>query len=357
MIPTESHYQTIFQIAPDGMSISRLEDGLFIDVNHSFSGMFGYKHEEVVGKTSYVLNFWNNLLDRTQIIEKLAKTETIDNFETVIISREGRRVNVMLSARVLELASERCLLLTYKNVTSHTQTVDALRESEKKFKDIFDTIPDSIIVSDSNGLIYDVNSIFETLSGYDRKEIIGKLSTVDIGLWVDTEQRDEFLTKMYQDGKVQNFEMTARARDGQLKIFLVSAKQIIIEGESRILSIARDITFIKAAVQNLREEEHRYRELSRERQTILEAIPDALIIWSDKREVIWANRNAEKYLQTSHDKVVGKTCRELCRVDHEPEKCPIHQGLSRAEQVETIEKLSNGETWVVKAFPIMSEDG
>ena len=357
MKPTESHYQTIFQVAPDGMSISRLEDGLFIDVNHSFIEMFGYKHEEVVGKSSYDLNFWHNFLDRAQIIETLAKREAIDNFETCIITREGRRVNVMLSARVIELGSVQCLLLTYKNVTSHTQTVDALRESEKKFKDIFDTIPDSIIVSDSNGLIYDVNSIFETLSGYNRKEIIGKLSTVDIGLWVDTGQRDEFLTKMYQDGKVQNFEMTARARDGQLKIFLVSAKQIVIKGESRILSLARDITLLKSAEQNLREEESRYRELSLERQTILEAIPDALIIWSDKREVLWANRNAEKYLRINPDKVIGKTCKELCRAGHEEEKCPIHQGLLHAEQVETIEKLSNGETWVVKAFPIMSEDG
>jgi len=357
MIPTESHYQTIFQVAPDGMSISRLKDGLFIDVNHSFSEMFDYKHEEVVGKSSYELSFWHNFLDRTQIIETLAKREAIDNFETCIITREGRRVNVMLSARVMELGSEQCLLLTYKNVTSHTQTVDALRESEKKFKDIFDTIPDSIIISDSNGLIYDVNAIFETLSGYNRKEIIGKLSTVDIGLWVDTGQRDEFLTKMYQDGKVQNFEMTARARDGQLKIFLVSAKQIVIKGESRILSLARDITLLKSAEQNLREEESRYRELSLERQTILEAIPDALIIWSDKREVLWANRNAEKYLRINPDKVIGKTCRELCRASHEEEKCPIHQGLLHAEQVEKIEKTSEGETWVVKAFPILSEGG
>jgi PAS domain S-box-containing protein len=285
MKPTKSHYQTIFQVAPDGMSISRLEDGLFIDANNSFSEMFGYNYEEVVGRTSYELNFWHNFVDRTQIVEKLAEREAIDNFETCIITREGRRVNVMLSARVMELGSEQCLLLTFKNVSSHIQTLNSLRESEKKFKDIFDTTPDSIIVSDNNGHIYDVNSIFETLSGYDRKEIIGKLSTVDIGLWVDTGQRDEFLTKMNQDGKVQNFEMTARARDGQLKIFLVSAMQIVIKGESRILSLARDITLLKSAEQDLREEERRYRELSLEQQTILEAIPDALMIWSDKAEV------------------------------------------------------------------------
>ncbi len=319
--------------------------------------MFGYKHEELIGKTSYELNFWHNFSDRAQIIEKLAKREAIDNFETSIISSEGQRVDVMLSARDIELDSEQCLLLTYKNVTLHTQTVDALRESEKKFKDIFDTSPDGIIVSDSSGLIYDVNAVFETLSGYNRKEIIGKLSTLDIGLWEDPEQRDEFLTKMQQDGKVQNFEMTARARDGQLKIFLLSAKQIVIKGKPRILSIARDITFIKAAEQNLREEEQRYRELSLERQTILEAIPDALIIWSDQSEVLWANQNAEKYLRTNPDKVIGKTCQELCRVAHVEEKCPVHQGLLRAEQVETIEKTSEGETWVVKAYPILAEDG
>lgn len=57
MTPSKSDYQTIFQVAPDGMSISRLQDGLFIDANRSFSEMFGYKHEDVVGKTSYELNF------------------------------------------------------------------------------------------------------------------------------------------------------------------------------------------------------------------------------------------------------------------------------------------------------------
>lgn len=357
MAPTKTHYQTIFQVAPDGMSISRLQDGLFIDANQSFSEMFGYKIEDLVGKTSYELNFWHTFSERTQIIEKLAKRESIDNFETSIISSEGRRIDVMLSARVVTLDSEQCLLLTYKNVTLHTQTTEALRESEKKFKDIFDTSPDGIIVSDSNGLVYDVNKAFETLSGYDRKEIIGKLSTVDIGLWEDPGRREEFLKKMRQNGKVQNFEMNALARDGQLKKFLLSAKQVVIKGQPRILSIARDITSIKAAEQNLRKEERRSRELFLEQQTILEAIPDALIIWSDKRKVLWANRNAEKYLRTNPEKVIGKTCRALCRVDHEEETCPVHQGLLRAEQVETIEKTSEGETWVVKAYPIMAEGG
>ncbi len=357
MALTKAHYQTIFQVAPDGMSISRLQDGLFMDANQSFSEMFGYKNQDLVGKTSYELNFWHNFSERAQIIEKLAKRESIDNFETSILSSEGRRIDVMLSARVIALDSEQCLLLTYKNVTLHTQTMQALRESEKKFKDIFDTSPDGIIVSDSNGLIYDVNKAFETLSGYNRKEIIGKLATVDVGLWEDPGNREDFLTKVRQDGKVQNFEMTALAREGQLKKFLLSAKQIVIKGKPRILSIARDITFIKAAEQNLRKEEQRYRELFLERQTILEAIPDALIIWSDKGEALWANRNAEKYLRTNPDKVIGKTCRELCRVDHEEETCPVHQGLTRAEQVETIEKTSEGETWVVKAYPIVAADG
>ena len=353
---SENHFRTIFQSAPDGMSISRLEDGLFIDVNDSFSEIIGYKREEIVGKTSYELNFWHNFLDREMLVEVLTEAKTIDNFEAVVVSRDGRQINVLLSVRVVELEPGKCLLISYKNVTSHTKSLDALRESKKKFKDIFDTIPDSIVISDRNGCIYDVNSVFEEMSGYTRKEVIGK-SAVEVGLWEDLEQREEFLAGIHQHGKVQNFEMSVRARDGQLKWFLTSAKQISIEGESRILSIARDITFIKSAAQELRDEESKHRQLSLERQTILEAIPDALIIWSDQCEVIWANRNAEKYLKTSQDKIIGKSCQELCQTDHELRECPVHQGLSSTEPVEKVEKLSNGETWVVKAFPIVSEDG
>ena len=82
---SENHFRTIFRRAPDGMSISRLKDGLFVDVNDSFSEMFGYRRDEIVGKTSYELKFWRNFLDRDALVESLANAESIDNFEAAIV--------------------------------------------------------------------------------------------------------------------------------------------------------------------------------------------------------------------------------------------------------------------------------
>ncbi len=353
----ETDFRKIFQAAPDGMSVSSLQGGLFREINDSFSEMFGYRREDVIGRASYELNFWHNFSEREQLVEKLAKAVAIDNFEATIVSRDGRRVSVMVSVRVMTLGAEDCLIISYKNVTAHAQVVNALRDSEKKFKDIFDTTPDAIIISDQNGRIYDVNSVFEVMTGYPRAEIIGQ-STVEIGLWEDVKKREEFLVELDTHGRVQNFEMRIRTRHGDLGYYLVSAKQIIIEGETRILSIARDITYIKDAEQCLREEEHRFRELSLERQVILEAIPDALILWSDQHEVVWANRNARQYLKTSHDQAVGKSCRELCQTaEYDQEKCIVHLGFARAAFVELLEKTTNGETWAIKAFPILTKNG
>ena len=354
---SETHFREIFQATPDGMSVSSLQGGLFLEVNDSFSEMFGYQREEIIGRTSYELNFWHNFSEREQLVEKLTKAVAIDNFETAILGRDGRRVNVMVSVRAINLDSEHCLLISYKNVTAHARVVAALRDSEKKFKDIFDTTPDAIIISDSNGCIYDVNSVFEVMTDYPRAEIIGK-TTIEAGLWEDIQQREAFLGELEANGRVQNFEMSVRTRHGHGGIYLISAKQIVIDGETRILSIARDITHIKAAEQSLRKEEDRFRELSLERQTILEAIPDALILWSDQHKVIWANRNAKHYLKTSHDKAVGKTCQELCQTAvHDPEQCIVHLGFASAGGAELLEKTPGGETWAIKAFPILSENG
>ena len=349
-------YQEIFQNTPDGMSVSRLDDGMIIEVNDTFRKMFAYDHEEVIGKTSYELKLWHNYDDRKALVKQLSDSAEVDNFETVLNRSDGSQLHIMLSARMVTLKQGSCLLASYKNVTSKTEMVLALQASEKKFKAVFDTSPDSIIISDEHGIIHDVNTVFERASGYSREETIGR-STLEIGLWEDPKRRDEFLSRLQQDGQVQNFEIEARTSQGDVGVFLVSAMPAVIDGERRILSIVRDVTELKKTEKMLRQEELRYRALSHEQQLILEAIPDAVVLWSNDRNVLWTNRNAESYLKVKQEKAIGKNCKALCQIGHEHEKCPLYQCLKREEAFETMEKLSDGETWDIKAFPLFAEDG
>jgi PAS domain S-box-containing protein len=65
---SESRYRTAFQTSIDPMTISRLKDGRFVDVNQAFLRAFGCKREEVVGKSSFELNIWKSPSDRRRLV-------------------------------------------------------------------------------------------------------------------------------------------------------------------------------------------------------------------------------------------------------------------------------------------------
>lgn len=349
-------FRTIFQLAPDGMSISRFQDGLFIDVNKGFSAMFGYAREEVVGQTSYDLHFWRDFLDRKNILKRLEKYGQIDNFETTIVNRSGRDVEVLLSARSIDIGSEKCLLLSYKDVTEISKIQDALSESERQFKDIFETSPDGIVITDFDGIVLDMNSVVEATFGYSREEVIGQ-TAVSVGFWSSPSQRNIFRAELEEYGKVQNMEIIGQAKKGEQRTYLLSSTFVNIKGEKRILSILRDVTKIKDAEKALQLSEQKHRKLSQQLNTILDGIPDSLILWSYDCKIIWANRGSDQLLKQDHELVIGKSFQDVITLGWGYSQCLLERCVESGEKQEFREKDHDGRIWVMKAFPIFSETG
>ena len=55
---SEERYHTVFETSLDGITISRMRDGNYIDVNNSFLNLLGYRRDEVIGRTSYEVGIW-----------------------------------------------------------------------------------------------------------------------------------------------------------------------------------------------------------------------------------------------------------------------------------------------------------
>ncbi len=62
---SEAHYRTLFQTSVDGIAVSQMSDGKYIDVNTAFLRLVGYEREEVIGRTSKELNLWADPGDST----------------------------------------------------------------------------------------------------------------------------------------------------------------------------------------------------------------------------------------------------------------------------------------------------
>lgn len=93
----------------------------------------------------------------------------------------------------------------------------------------------------SDGKLIEVNPAFLRESGYTREEALGR-STLDLGLWVRPEERNEFLREMQEGGSVRGFEANFRTKTGTIKTLLLNADLIAAEGPPCMLTVAVDIT-------------------------------------------------------------------------------------------------------------------
>lgn len=151
---------------------------------------------------------------------------------------------------------------------SFDQIRTALRESEDKFTKIFRSSPDPIRITTVNeGRYVEVNESFSDLSGYSRDEVIGKTSN-DLKIWVKPEDRERFRHLLEAEGVVRNLELEYRAKSGEIRISLLSAEIIDIDGEACILSVTKDITERKRAEEALQKQAQKEQAFNRVIQAI-----------------------------------------------------------------------------------------
>jgi PAS domain S-box-containing protein len=138
---------------------------------------------------------------------------------------------------------------------------EALQATQKRFRSAFASSPALMSLARlRDGAIYEVNEAFLSVTGYQREEVIGR-STIDLGIWVNTAERDSLFNEVRQQGYVRGREVTIRVRDGRLRTILLAAELVEIDGEPSILAASLDVTERKEVEQQLRRALAKEREL------------------------------------------------------------------------------------------------
>ena len=127
------------------------------------------------------------------------------------------------------------------------QAEEELRRSEEKFSKSFRESPlVATITRMSDSCYLDVNETFEQRTGWSREEVIGR-TPHDLGLWVDPAQRISYVHQLLAQGRVRDWEICFRRKDGQTRTALLSAGLIEVAGELCALTVVADITERKQA--------------------------------------------------------------------------------------------------------------
>jgi len=187
-------------------------------------------------------------------------------------------------------------------ITTQKKTEEALRESEKKYRELLNGMNDTAWVIDLDGNIIDVNDVAVEVLGYSRDEFrsIG-LTGIDSNL--DPEEIKGLVEGMPAD-EIQVFETAHTTKDGKKIPVEISSSLVTYRGKQAILCIARDITERKRAEEKLSQSEERYR-------TVFENTGTAMCILEEDKTISMVNKRFEELSGYSWKELEGKKWTEL----------------------------------------------
>jgi len=171
---SELLFRSVFETSPDAVVITRLKDNMLVDANRGAEELTGYSRSELVGRSILDLDVWEDLSRRQQMLEALNAAGRVDNLEAVFVSRQGRRIVGLLSGVRIELEGELHLMAVVRDITELKQAEVALRESEERFRSLFEAASDGIQLLDLDGAVLMANPAFSRFTGLTAEEIVGR---------------------------------------------------------------------------------------------------------------------------------------------------------------------------------------
>jgi PAS domain S-box-containing protein len=260
---SEEKFKNVFDNSAIGKSLTFLDGS--VHVNPAFCQMLGYTMEEMV------LQKWQNIshpddveLSQKNLNRLLSGEKKSVRFIKRYLKKDGAIIWADVNT-VLQKDKEGKLLYYITGVmdiTERKQSEKALRESEEKYRSIFENVQDVYYETALDGTILEVSPSIEIISkGQNhRNDLIGK-SMHDF--YANIGERQALLKALREHGSVADFEVTLKNRDGSLIPCSISSK-ILFNAQGnpeKIIGSMRDITERKQVEEVLHQSEERYKAL------------------------------------------------------------------------------------------------
>lgn len=258
-------FSAVFRFLPDLVTLTRLDDARLIDMNHNWRTLLGYTREQGLGQRGQDLGMWARPEDETEMGALLRAGEVVHNRPVTLRHQDGHTLETLARARLLSIGKQACVLTVFRDISEQMRleraersAAEAQRISEAMFSAAFHCSPDYITISRlSDGTILEVNQAFIQLVGWSREESIGTTS-LDLGLWPIPEERAAVVELVSQHGALRNFPCVIGTRDGLRRHCLLNASTVVIEGQTCLIAIVRDVSEQKAADDALQESQAKF---------------------------------------------------------------------------------------------------
>ena len=135
---SQERFRTAFMTSPEAISITRLTDGIYVEINEGFERITGYRAADMVGRRALEVGIWADTADRDRMVAALQATGRMDNLEADFVARDGHLVHGLMSAARIDLAGVPHILAVTRDVTDRRRAeaerdalAEQLRQSQK----------------------------------------------------------------------------------------------------------------------------------------------------------------------------------------------------------------------------------
>ncbi len=264
LVESEEKYRTLVEKDPN--MIYLIKDGELTFANQALLNTLGYSLKEILDISLDDLSPIvpeQRLMIKERLKKRIAGKNVLESYEFSVMTKNGEIIPCLLNTTSFELEGTRIIQGVLTDIRKVKKLEKELKESEERYRGLYNSTIDGIVSQDIEGNILDCNQAFIDMHGYTKEEIYQlKLKELIPSKWNKIIERminEQLIPYGYSD----EFELECIKKDGT--IFPVSARSWLTKNKEgkplEVWSIIRDITERKRAEEALIESEERYRGL------------------------------------------------------------------------------------------------
>ncbi|MHA2272282.1 MAG: PAS domain S-box protein [Candidatus Hodarchaeales archaeon] len=280
---SEDKLRNLIHIVPVGISVSTPE-GKLIDANTTLLKLLGSdnKHEFMQTDAS---DHWYDLKDREELV-RLLQSGQVKDFEAQFKRKDGSIFWGSTSTISQTTDNGTLFYNTFQDITARKKAEEDLRESERRFRELADLLPQTVFELDLEGNFTFANRYGLESSGYTQDDIDKGLNALRLFVPEDRPHLKEIVQRKLAGEKLGEHEYTAMRKDGSRYPVLIYSNPIIRDHKVvGLRGIVLDITDLKQAEETIRESESKYR-------SVVETSPDAILMTNLSGTILMANQQA-----------------------------------------------------------------
>ncbi len=225
---SEERFKTVFDAVRAGIMIVDPETHIIVDANPVAVEMIGAEKDQIVGSIchQFVCPAEKGRCPITDL------GQTVDNSERKLLKPGGASTSILKTINSVTLAGKRYLLESFIDIQERKKAEEALRQSEQRYRSLFDGIPVGLFRTSADGRLIDVNQTLVEILGYPSRDAL--LATNVTDTYASPKARAEWQVAFQREGPVGNFEYQLRRYDGTL-IWVEENARVVLNEEGEVL--------------------------------------------------------------------------------------------------------------------------